>query len=84
MSTLMRIATVIGLAVISCGFGYLERGPQAVSDAIARFGPPIAIAHIDGEKIYYWQAEQFGHVCKIWGVARHDIIVNWGYQSCAY
>jgi hypothetical protein len=83
MSTLMKIVAVIGLAAISCGFGYLDR-PQAVSDAIAMFGPPVEIAHLDGERIYYWQVREYGQVCKIWGIARHDVIVNWGYESCAY
>jgi hypothetical protein len=83
VSKLFRIVAVLGLATISCGFGYLDR-PQAVSDAIATFGAPIEIAHLDGERIYYWNVREFGRVCKIWGAARQSIIVNWGYQSCGY
>jgi len=83
MSTLMKIVAVIGLAAISCGFGYLDH-PQAVSDAIAMFGPPVETAHLNGERIYYWQVRQFDRVCKIWGAERNDIIVKWGYQSCGY
>jgi hypothetical protein len=83
MLKLMKIVAVVGLAAISCGFGYLDR-PQAVSEAIAMFGPPIEIAHLDGELVYYWNASEFGHVCKIWGAARQGIILHWGYRSCAY
>ena len=83
MSKLVKIIAVAGVAALSCGFGYLDR-PQSVSDAIATFGPPIERVHLDGATIYYWNAREYGRVCKIWGSARKDVIVHWGYQSCGY
>jgi hypothetical protein len=57
-----------------------------VRSAMARLGRPVQIGHTDGQTIYWWRGVPAGGpvVCKIWGAARRHVIVNWGYQACAY
>ncbi len=91
MTKLMTIGVLIVLATVFCGFSSFEaesslsaqRG-ESVRAAITRLGQPIQIAYAEGRRIYYWRAPLVGNVCKIWGAAQHGIIVNWGYQSCAF
>jgi hypothetical protein len=90
VSTLIRIALLAAVATIACGFNSAEfewsaSGYQGepVAAAIARLGPPIQIAHADGQRVYYWRTIYTdGRICKIWGAARHAVIFNWGYQDC--
>jgi hypothetical protein len=91
MPKLMTISILIVIATALCGFSSFEaeyslsayRG-EPVRAAIARLGPPIQTAYAEGQRIYYWRAILDRDVCKIWGAARHGIIVTWGYQSCAF
>jgi hypothetical protein len=92
MPKLLTIGFLIALTVVSCGFSDIDvessvgtyRG-EPVRDVIARLGRPIRIAHSDGRRLYYWYANVGGdNTCKIWGAAEHGIILNWGYQSCAF
>lgn len=94
LAKLIRTAGLATLAVMLCGFGSVDFGTyrfgaypgEPVAAAVARFGPPIEIAVVDGDKVYFWRARlrAGGDLCKIWGAARHGVMVNWGYQSCAY
>ena len=91
MPKLMTVGIVLGTAVVLCGFTTFEvksrldayRG-EPVQAAVARLGPPLKVAYAGGQQIYYWRAAELGHVCKIWGAAQHNVIVRWGYQSCAF
>lgn len=96
MQKLTRIGALLALLALLtllCGFHPLEfwggfeahRG-EPVTDAIARLGSPVATGYTGGQRIYYWRVDNFEgrRFCKIWGAARHNIIVNWGYQECAF
>ena len=91
MPKLVTIGVLLVLATVLCGFSDVAvessvgvyRG-EPVRNVIAKLGPPIQVAHSEGQRIYYWPANVFGDACKIWGAARNGIIVNWGYQSWAY
>jgi hypothetical protein len=91
MPKLVTIGVLLVLATVLCGFSDVAvessvgvyRG-EPVRNVIAKLGLPIQVAYAEGQRIYYWHANVFGDACKIWGAARNGIIVNWGYQSCAY
>jgi hypothetical protein len=91
MPKIVTIGVLLVLATVLCGFSDVAvessvgvyRG-EPVRNVIAKLGPPIQVAYAEGQRIYYWPANVFGDACKIWGAARNGIIVNWGYQSCAY
>ena len=83
-----KFAIVTAIAVLSCGFSPAEflsgayRG-EPLGAALATFGPPIKVARVEGQRVYFWYViYPSGMACKIWGAARHGIIENWGYQSC--
>jgi len=94
LSKLVKMSALVAVAAVSCGFNDAEfeyrlntyRG-EPVPAAIARLGRPVQTGYTDGQRIYWW-GRTFptggAFVCKIWGAARHHIIVNWGYQDCAY
>lgn len=93
MQTLGKVAALIAIAGVLCGFDNFNfeyqlsafRG-EPVRHAVARLGRPIARSFLDGRTIYYWRVGYFGDggsVCKIWGSAQRNIIMNWGYQGCA-
>ncbi len=92
MPKLTTIGVLVALATVLCGFSdvqiELSRGVyrgEPVRDAIAKLGQPIQVAYEQGRRIYYWRGRDLiGDACKIWGAAQHGIIVNWGYQSCAF
>jgi hypothetical protein len=93
LHALARIATLVALAGLLCGFNDADfigglnayRG-EPVRDAITRLGHPVQRASLDGRRIYYWRTGFLGPglVCKIWGAAQGGIITNWGYQDCAF
>ena len=89
MGKLIRTAALAMLAFVLCGFDRAEIGAyrgEPVAAAVAQFGRPIETAVVEGDRVYFWRFRPNGwhDVCKIWGAARHGVIVNWGYQSCAY
>jgi hypothetical protein len=95
LRNLTRTIVLIGLAAMLCGFKHFEPAyglsPQVyrgepVRDAVATLGRPVRTAHTDGQRILYWRVIRFDgrSLCKIWGAARHNIIVNWGYEECAF
>ena len=88
MLKLFRIAALTTLAIGLCGFDSAEFGAypgELLVAARTKFGPPIETAFIQGEKIYFWRVRLTGgDVCKVWGAARHGIILYWGNQTCAY
>jgi hypothetical protein len=92
VTKLVQIAALAALAFVLCGFDNAEfeyqvgayRG-QPVAAALARFGRPIETAFLQGEKIYFWRVRLApDNLCKIWGAARHGVMLHWGYQSCAF
>ena len=93
MRTLVKVASLILIAGVLCGFDSFNfeyefsayRG-EPVRAAIARLGRPIQRSYLDGRRIYYWRVAYSGDggsVCKIWASAQRNIIMNWGYQGCA-
>lgn len=88
---LPRLCALLALTVVLCGFGgfgfeaEVYRG-EPVSDAVARLGPPFKTAYADGQRVLYWRVIRFEgkKFCKIWGAARHGIILDWGYEECAF
>jgi len=96
---LAKLFALIAIAATLCGFNSgnfahdlsAYRG-ELVRDAVARLGRPIRRASLDGGRIYYWRttahlgADWGGRalVCKIWAAAQHGVIINWGYENCAY
>jgi hypothetical protein len=86
VSKLIRIAVLPALALVLCGWDSADLGAysgEPVAVARAKFGPPIGTAFIQGEKIYFWRVRlSGGDVCKVWGAARHRVILFWGYQTC--
>lgn len=93
MRKLTRIGALLALLAMLCGFrpvgfwyGFDAYRGEPVEDAIARLGPPVQTAYTNGQRIYYWRVDRFEgrRFCKIWGAARHNIILNWGYEECAF
>jgi hypothetical protein len=89
---LLKFGTLLTVAGILCGFDSSSfeynlnayRG-QPVSEAIARLGQPIQTDFIQGNRLYYWRTTYGHYICKIWGIVdKQDIVVNWGYQDCAF
>lgn len=91
MFKLAKIFVLPALLVILCGFSpfgfetQVYRG-EPVRDALARLGPPVKTAYADGQRILYWHVIRFDgrKFCKIWGAARRGVILNWGYEECAF
>lgn len=93
MPKLAKIVALTAVASILCGFNDAAfifdlnayRG-EPVGDAVARLGPPVQRSYNQGQRVYYWRTGYGGgrFVCKIWRSARGRVIVNWGYQDCAF
>jgi hypothetical protein len=91
MPKFVTASVLVVLATALCGFSDnvvdfglgVYRG-EPLQEAIARFGKPVEVAHLEGRKIYYWRVNRIMNTCKVWGAAEKGIIVNWGYQSCAF
>jgi hypothetical protein len=44
---------------------------------------------LDGNEVYSWPDIRFvngrRYSCRIWAIVdKHDIVTNWGYESCAF
>ena len=89
MPKLIRIAALAMLAVALCDFDSAEIGAyrgEPVAAALAKFGRPIETALVEGDKVYFWRVHLNSgrNLCTIWGAARRGVMLNWGWQSCAY
>ncbi len=94
MSKLVKICALAVVAAVLCGFedvtfiyGLNAYRGEPVRDAKVRLGRPVRTGYTDGQRIYWWGSTAppvRTFTCKVWGAARHHVIVNWGYMDCAY